>query len=114
MAQMLDLNNSTKYVLPVKLTDEAQTVVLVTPPAEKWVESLEHDLPDLLPKLSTGDKDATDHCYALTAELLNFNRSGLVFTAENLRTTYNFNFFDLLVFLQAYMDFVSSIANEKN
>ncbi len=114
MAHMLDLNNSMKYVLPVKLTDAAQTVVLVTPPAEKWVETLERDLPDLLPKLSTGDKDATEHCYALTAELLNFNRSGIRFTAENLKNTYNFNFFDVLVFLQAYMDFVSEIMNEKN
>ena len=114
MANLLDLNNSMKYVLPVKLTDAAQTVVLVTPPAEKWVEALERDLPDLLPKLNTGDKDATDHCYKLVAELLNFNRSGLAFTAENLKSTYNFNFFDLLIFLQAYMDFVSGIANEKN
>lgn len=114
MAKTLDFNNLQRPVLELVMPDEAKTVIKVSTPREALIEELQASLPDLEPKLAAGDAEAIALCYDLAARLINCNRSFITVTAEELRGKYNLDLEGLLMFFQAYIDFISEITNAKN
>ena len=114
MAKKLDLNRVNRPVLQLIMRDEARTEIKVSAPTESLVEELKDMLPELERVLAPGDKDSTVAAYDLAARLINCNRSLVKVTGDELRTKYRVDLEALLVFYEAYIDFISEIQNAKN
>ena len=114
MAYVLDLNQSHQYTLELQMTDEAQTVFRVGLPTEAMKQELETMLPELTPRMAKGDKEAVEVIYDLAARLISRNRNFMVVSGDDLRDKYNMDAESALVFFNAYLGFLASVASEKN
>ena len=114
MSKVLDFNTIKRPTLRLVMQDEAKTCINVALPAEGLIEELQNMLPELTPILSRGDADSIRECYGLAAKLINCNRSFVTVTADDLRNKYDMDLEALVVFFNAYVGFISEIANEKN
>lgn len=115
MSKTLDFNLVSKPKLSLVMQDEAKTHIDVSLPTEGLMEELQAQLPTLEPALASGNNvEAIGLCYDLAARLINCNYSGVVVTAEELRSKYKLDFVMLLLFFNAYLDFVNEIQNAKN
>ena len=113
--KILDLNNVERSVMDLTFMDEARTTLTLKIPTEDLVNELENMGPELA-KMKTGDRDAVDLIYGLAARLISCNRDFVEVTAAELRDKkkYRMDLESLLIFVSNYMDFISSIANQKN
>lgn len=112
--QMLDFNALQQPTWPVKLKDEAQTVVHLSTPTVDLVDRLIAATPELQEVTKTKDGRTIRAVYDLVAELMSCNEDGLEFTADELRGTYNMSLLDVFRFYSGYMDFVKEITDAKN
>jgi hypothetical protein len=114
MAETLNFNTVNRPVLSLVMMDDDRTEIKVSTPSEGLIEELQATLPELEPVLSTGDKAAISAIYDLAAKLISCNRSFLRVTGEDLRTKYRLDLAALIIFFNAYMDFISEVTNAKN
>ena len=114
MAKTLDFNKINRPVLQLVMQDTDKTVIKVTTPSVDLMEELQATLPELQGSLTTGDKDALALCYDLAARLINCNRSFVRVTSDELREKYRMDLESLIVFYNAYLDFIGEIVNAKN
>lgn len=112
--QMLDFNALQTPTLPIKLCDEAQTVVEVTFPDVDLIDRLMAMVPELERVTETKDGATIRAVYGLVAELMNHNTDGLKFTPEELRDRFKMKLLHVFRFVAAYMDFISEAQNSKN
>ena len=61
-----------------------------------------------------GDMTTVQACYDLAARLMSCNRSGIKVTTEDLRGKYQINLEALIIFYNAYIDFIEEVTNQKN
>lgn len=118
MRKVLDLTN-VEQLHTLELTLQAKgctekTTLLVTIPTEGLINELESMGSGFTDALARGDKEGTDAAYNLAARLISCNRAGLQVTAEELREKYGMRFESLVVFYNAYLDFINEVTNEKN
>ena len=114
MARKIDFNSIVKPMLEITLRDEARTVVHVTTPTEGLVEKLAANADQLRAAVNGGTAEAIKAVFELTAELVNCNLDGIRVTAEELRDKYGLKLFDVIIFFNAYMEFIEDIKNAKN
>lgn len=114
MAKTLDFNALKKPTLPLVMQDEQRTKILVSTPTQGLVEQLEAAGPEFEAVFESGDVDGIKAAYALAAQLMSCNLSGIQVTAEDLRDKYKMNLYDLMLFFGAYNDFLAEIESAKN
>lgn len=114
MAELLSFNRHRPPILPIELMDDANTLVNVVPPTVDLQEELRAMHAQLRVLLTNEDEEMVDVLYDLAARLMSCNRNLLKFTGESLRVTYRLDVEDLVVFYNAYSDFLTGIENAKN
>lgn len=110
----LDLNKAKRQSFPVTMMDEKQTVFnLVMPNAEtiKRLQTIYRELPSVM---NGDDPEALDACYEVAAELFSRNRMQSEVTAEELKSIYAMEIEDLILFFNAYMEFIRELTKSKN
>ncbi len=112
--QMLDFNAIEQPTWPVKLKDEAQTVVNLAAPSVQLLDKLQAMVPDLKKVAKEKNGKTIRATYALIAEIMSCNDDGFTFTAEELRDKYKMTFVDLVKFVAGYFDFIQEIKEAKN
>lgn len=108
MAKTLDFNKVKKQYLTVKLADEDQTTLLITTPTKKTLEEF-INIRDLV---NDGNADVMDEFYEITAKIMSHNLNKKQITKEYIEN--NFDFEDIIIFIQAYTEFIREITNQKN
>ena len=114
MSNVLNFNKYRPPILPIELLDKQQTVLHVTPPTVVLQEELRARMSELNALLNGGDEEKRDGLWSLAARLMSCNRNMLTFTPESLRTAYGLDEEDLVVFYEAYAEFLSNLENAKN
>lgn len=110
MANTLDFNKVKKNYLTITLNNEEQTKLLVMTPTKRLLSELSNNLPDM----SGGMPSEEDlrALYEFSAQLMSRNKTGRRVTAEELEQILDFE--DLIIFFNAYTDFILTTVNEKN
>lgn len=114
MAKTLDFNKITPPILPLIMPDDDRTEIKVTTPKQALVEELIEAAPELDAVLKNGDADTIRAIYDLAARLISCNLNGITVTADELRDKYKFNYEYLVIFYNAYVDFINELTNQKN
>ena len=112
--KMLDFNALQKPTWPVKLKDEAQTVVNLSTPTVELVDRLIAATPGLQEVAKNKDGQTVRAVYGLIADLMNCNEDGFTFTAEELRDRYKMTLLDVFRFAAGYMEFIKEMQDAKN
>lgn len=114
MDNVVNFNRYRPPILKVEMLDAAGTVLQVVPPTVELQEELRAKSADLYALLTGNDADKRAGLYDLAARLMSCNRNMLTITPESIRTTYNLVEEDLVVFFEAYTNFVRGIEQAKN
>lgn len=114
MANKLQFDRYRPPILPVEMLDKQRTVLHVTPPTVDLQEELRARISDLNALLTGNDEEKRKGLFDLAARLLSCNRNMRPITPEQLRTEYGIDEEDLVVFFEAYADFLKEIENAKN
>lgn len=112
--QMLDFNALQQPSWPIRLKDDAQTVVHVSAPTVELYERLIAATSELETVAEKKDGGTIRALYDLIAELMSINEDGYIFTGEELRDRYNLNLVDIIRFIAGYMQFQKEIQEAKN
>lgn len=113
MSKVLDFTKQKKEYLTVKLADEKNTVLMVGMPTKDILTEF-INLNDNIDEDDGVDigSGVIDDLYHVTAKILSFNKGGIHISADYLSSFFDLN--DIMVFFNAYMEFVTSISNSKN
>jgi hypothetical protein len=112
--KMLDFNAIQQPTWPVKLKDDAQTVVNLLTPSVGLLDRLTAAVPELQEVAKTKDGRTVRAVYELIAEIISCNDDGFTFTAEELRDKYRLTLLDLFKFVAGYLEFVKEMQDAKN
>lgn len=113
MAKPLNFNNVKKQFLTVTLADEKKTTLMIGTPTKAIMDDLVL-LQESLETLTDDETntEATNDLYNACARVMSRNKAGVKITTEYLAEIFDFE--DILIFFNAYMDFISEIADSKN
>lgn len=115
MAKSLNFHNVKKSYLTVTLADEANTTLMIGTPTKAIMDDL-IDLQDALEEISEDGSaesiDATNELYRACAKVMSRNKGGIVITPDYLAEIFDFE--DVMIFFNAYMDFVTEVTGSKN
>ena len=112
--QMFDFNAIQKPTWPVKLADDAQTVVHLSYPSLDLVEkmmALSNELKDVVNK---NNSETVRKSFEVVATVMNCNEDGLHFTAEDLRVKYHMTLLGMARFVAGYLSFMQEANEAKN
>lgn len=113
MANYLNFNNVKKHYLSVTLADEKNTTLLIGTPTKKLMDDLtllQSSLEEI--EKDSGNTESFDELYNACAKIMSRNKAGVVITKEKLEDIFDFE--DVLIFFNAYMEFIDEVANLKN
>ena len=113
MSKPLNFNNVKKQYLTVTLADEKKTTLMIGTPTKAIMD----DLVLLQSSLEAINEDeanveATDDLYNACAKVMSRNKGGIKITKEYLEELFDFE--DIVILFNAYMDFVSEVTGGKN
>ena len=114
MARTLDFNKVKKQYLTVTLADEKETTLIIGTPTKAVMNdvlALQEAL-DGYDGEGTMSADAMDDLYRACARCMSRNKQGVHISPEFLEEIFDFE--DIIIFFNAYVDFIGDIANEKN
>lgn len=114
MSKTLDFNTLQRPTLLLTMLDDEKTQLKVSTPNEALVTELSAVAPQLETLAETGGKEAIDAIYDLAARLISCNRDRVTVTGEELRVKYRLDLESMIVFFDAYVDFINEITNAKN
>lgn len=109
MSKSIDFNALKKQTLAVTLPDEKQTKLFITTPTKKTFEKFVAIQKTLT---NENNEDIISDLYDMVAEIMSHNKADKKITGKYLYDLLDFE--DLIIFIKAYTDFVSSITNSKN
>ena len=112
--KMLDFNALQQPTWPLRLKDEAQTVVNLSTPTTGLVDRLIAMTPELEKVAQNKDGRTIRAAYELIAEIMSCNDDGFTFTAEELRDRYKMSLLDMFRFVAGYMEFIKEMQDAKN
>lgn len=112
--QMLDFNAIQKPTWPIKLKDDAQTVVHLSPITVDLVDKLTAAAPELRSVAASKDSRSISAVYDLVAEIMSANEEGVAFAADELIVKYRMTLLDVFKFVAGYMEFIKEIQGAKN
>lgn len=112
MANALDFNKIKKKFLTVTLADEKQTVIMIGTPTKAIMDEM-LSLKTTLDTISEDSSDESiDEMYSICAKIMSRNKAGKKIEKEYLENIFDFE--DIIIFFNAYMEFVSTLSAEKN
>jgi len=111
MAKVLDFTKQKKEYLTVKLNDEKKTVLLIGTPT-KAILSEFVSINDTISEDGGADAQAIEDLYRVCAKVMSFNKGGIRITPEYLEDFFDIE--DVMIFFNAYGEFMSSVTNAKN
>lgn len=113
MAKPLNFNNVKKKYLTVTLADENKTTLMIGTPTKAVMDDLVL-LQESLDTLSEEETsiEVTNDLYNACARIMSRNKGGIEITKEYLENLFDFE--DIIIFFNAYMDFIDEVAGEKN
>lgn len=113
MTKVLNFNNLKKRYLTVTLADEHKTTLMIGTPTKAIMDSLIL-LQSSIETLGENETNsaAMDDLYIACAKVMSRNKTGVKVTKEYLEEIFDFE--DILMFFNAYMEFVAELANQKN
>lgn len=112
MGKVLNFNKIKKTYLTVTLADENNTTVMIGTPTKAMMDDLVN-LQDTLSGLSEDTSmEATDELYSMCAKLMSRNKNGIAIEKDFLANVFDVE--DIVIFFNAYMDFVTEISSAKN
>ncbi len=114
MNKTLDFNAYQRPTLDLTMKDKERTVIRVTLPKTAVIKKMQEGLNNLQNVIKEETSDSMHALFALAAELMSANIDQVAVTAEDIRGKYKMDLEDLLVFFQAYLDFVRDVQNAKN
>lgn len=114
MAEAVVFNRHRPPILPLELPDEARTILHIQPPTVELQEELRANKSYLSSLMSKDDDEVVAGLYDLAARLMSCNRNMKKITAEQLAKQYHLDTEDLVVFYQAYANYLTEIENAKN
>lgn len=113
MANVLNFNNVKKRYLTVTLPDEQKTTLMIGTPTKaimdelillkSGIEALEED---------EANSEALDDLFTACAKIMSRNKSGIKITTEYLSDIFDFE--DILIFFNTYMNFLGELTSSKN
>ena len=113
MAKALKFNNVKKTYLTVTLADKDNTTLLIGTPTKAIMDDLVA-LQDSLEGISDEEAsiEATEELYGACAKLMSRNKGGIKISKEYLEEVFDFE--DIIIFFNAYMDFIAEVTGGKN
>lgn len=112
--QMFDFNAIQKPVWPVKLADDAQTVVHLSYPSLDMVEKMMALSTELKDVVNKNNSETVRKSFEVVAAVMNCNEDGMTFTAEELRVKYHMTLLGMARFVAGYLSFMQEANNAKN
>lgn len=110
MAKPLDFNALKKRYLSVTLPDEKKTKLMISTPTKKVLDSF-LNMQSLVNAEDLGDQ-AINEIYELVTKIMSYNKNGIKITKDMIEELFDFE--DIIIFITAYSEFISEIANSKN
>ena len=113
MAKSIDFNNVKKQFLTITLADEKNTTLMIGTPTKAIMDDL-----TLLQKSMNSINDnesnieATDDLYSACARVMSRNKAGVKITKDFLAEIFDFE--DITIFFNAYMEFIDEVIGSKN
>lgn len=109
----LDFNKVKKTYLSVTLADEKNTTIMIGTPTKAIMDDLAV-LQSVIDSISEDDADidATNDLYSACAKVMSRNKGKIKITKEYLEEIFDFE--DIIIFFNAYMDFVTEVTSAKN
>lgn len=113
MSKAINFNTIKKQYLTVTLADEKKTTLMIGTPTKAIMDSL-FLLQSSFEALQEDENnlEATDSIYEACAKIMARNKGGIKITKDYLSEVFDVE--DIILFFNAYTDFVSEIANVKN
>lgn len=108
MAKSLNFNNVKKQFLTITLADEKNTTLMIGTPTKAIMD----DLTLLQNSMSDANDEATDDLYNACARVMSRNKAGVKITKEFLAEIFDFE--DIMIFFNAYMEFIDEVIASKN
>lgn len=112
MSKTLDFKKVRKQYMTVTLADEKNTTILIGMPTKAVMNDL-ITLQESLEEITEENSEAaTEELYAVCARVMSRNKGGIKITTEMLSEIFDFE--DIMIFFNAYMEFISEVVNSKN
>ena len=119
----LDFRKVKKTYLNVTLADEKNTTLMIGTPTKRTIDTMlslgatlrdtQDALTDTESMADNVSSDLMDELYKMVAKIMSHNKAGIKITADQL-ADFDFDFEDVFIFFQAYMEFVDEIGKQKN
>jgi hypothetical protein len=113
MTKTLDFNKVKKQYLTINFADEDNTVIMISTPTKSVLEELlllQTNLEAI--ENNQSDTQAIDDLYYTCAKVMSRNKCNVKITKEFLEDIFDLE--DVLIFFNAYMQFINDITNVKN
>ena len=111
MAKTLDFTTRKKEYLTVKLNDEKKTVLMIGTPTKELLDEF-LSVTDDIGEDGEVSKEALDNLYRVCARIMSFNKGGVKITEKEISALFDLE--DIMVFLNAYSEFLTTVTNAKN
>lgn len=113
MAKPLNFNNVPKKYLTVTLADKKKTTLMIGTPTKQIMDDLIilQDLKDSVGE-EGADSEVMDGLYSACARIMNRNKSGIKIEKALLEEIFDLE--DIMIFFNAYMNFINEINESKN
>lgn len=113
MSKAINFNTVKKRYLTVTLTDEKKTTLMIGTPTKAIMDELIllQSSFDVLSE-DEANAEATDDLYNACAKIMSRNKGGIKITKDELAEIFDFE--DIMIFFNAYMDFIGEITDLKN
>jgi hypothetical protein len=111
MGKVLDFTKQKKEYLTVKLNDEKNTVLMIGTPTKAILREF-IAINERINEDGGADTEAINDLYNVCAKVMSFNKGGIKITADYLEPFFDIE--DVMIFFNAYTEFMSSITNAKN
>lgn len=111
MAKTLDFTTRKKEYLTVKLNDDKKTVLMIGTPT-KAILSEFIAMNEKIDEDGGADAEAINDLYHVCAKVMSFNKGGIHITSDYLSDFFDIE--DVMIFFNAYSEFMASVTKGKN
>lgn len=112
MSNTLDFNKIKKKFLTVTLADEQNTTIMIGTPTKAIMDEMMSLKTSLETMTENASNEAMNEMYEICAKVMSRNKTGKKIEKEYLEKIFDFE--DIIIFFNAYMEFVSALSAEKN
>lgn len=107
----LNFNNVKKTYMTITLPDDENTKLMIMTPTKSILDKL-IGMEEFISGVDEVGPGVLGDLYNVCAEIMNRNKAGRKITTEYISEVLDFE--DLIIFFNAYMEYVGSASNSKN